>query len=83
VAGDLLETLKTEKLRVEHWQDKEATRDAVRQTILDFLWNDRTGLPVSRYSERDVQTRANVVYQHVFRVYPRLPSPYYELRMAA
>ncbi|MFZ2358085.1 MAG: type I restriction endonuclease subunit R [Anaerolineae bacterium] len=83
VAGDLLATLKADKLRVEQWQDKEATRDAVRQAILDFLWNDSTGLPVGRYSERDVQARADVVYQHVFRVYPRLPSPYYELRMAA
>ena len=83
VAGDLLATLKADKLRVEQWQDKEATRDAVRQAILDFLWNDSTGLPVGRYSERDVQARADVVYQHVFRVYPRLPSPHYELRMAA
>ena len=83
VAADLLAALKAGKLRVEHWQDKEATRDAVRQAILDFLWNDATGLPVNWYNEQELKTRADVVYQHVFRVYPRLPSPYYEMRLAA
>lgn len=83
VAADLLAALKAERLRVEHWQDKEATRDAVRQAILDFLWDDAVGLPVGQYSQQEVQTRADGVYQHVFRVYPRLPSPYYETRLAA
>ena len=37
VAVELLKTLKAEKLRIDHWTDKEATRDAVRLTIKDFL----------------------------------------------
>jgi type I restriction enzyme R subunit len=78
VAVDLLETLKAQKLRIDHWQDKEATRDAVRLTIRDFLWSDKTGLPVDKYTEDEVQNRAEEVYRHVFRVYPTLPSPYYE-----
>ncbi|HRI56316.1 MAG TPA: hypothetical protein PK170_04385 [Anaerolineae bacterium] len=41
------------------------------------------GLPVSHYSPQEVQSRAEEVYRHVFRVYPRLPSPYYETRLAA
>jgi len=77
VAVELLETLKAEKLRIDHWQDKEATRDAVRLVIRDFLWNEATGLPVDQYTEDDVQTRADEVYLHVFRVYPAVPSPYY------
>jgi len=77
VAVELLETLKAEKLRVEHWTDKEATRDAVRLTIRDFLWSESTGLPVNQYTEDDVQARAEEVYRHVYRVYPTLPSPYY------
>lgn len=83
VAVDLLVTLKEEKLRVDHWRDKEATRDAVRLMIRDFLWSDRTGLPVNRYTEKDVETRTDVVYQHVFHVYPTLPSPYYAMQAAA
>ena len=45
VALELLQTLKAGKLRADHWREKEATRDAVRVTIHDFLWNDETGLP--------------------------------------
>ena len=82
VAVKLLETLKTEKLRVDHWTDKEATRDAVRLAIRDFLWADSTGLPVDQYSEDDVHARAEEVYRHVYRVYPMLPSPYYQTQVA-
>ena len=77
VATDLLARLKAKKLRIHHWQDKEATRDSVKQFIRDFLWRDETGLPVGVYSESDVQERAEGVFQHVFRAYPTLPSPYY------
>ncbi|PKN34950.1 MAG: type I restriction endonuclease subunit R [Deltaproteobacteria bacterium HGW-Deltaproteobacteria-19] len=83
VAVDLLKTLKAEKLRVTRWQDKEATRDGVRQAILDFLWNESTGLPVDNYTEEDVKDRADEVYRHVYRVYPTLPSPYYKPAAAA
>jgi type I restriction enzyme R subunit len=82
MAVELLEKLKAEKLRVDHWSDKEATRDAVRLTIRDFLWSESTGLPVDQYTEDDVQTRAEEVYGHVYRVYPTLPSPYYETQAA-
>jgi len=83
VSVDLLETLKAEKLRIDHWQDKEATRDAVRLTIRDFLWSESSGLPVDHYTEDDVQAKADEVYGHVFRVYPTVPSPYYECAAVA
>lgn len=83
VAVDLLKTLKEEKLCITRWQDKEATRDAVHQAILDFLWNDSTGLPVDKYTESDVQVKADDVYRHVYRVYPTLPSPFYQNYAAA
>lgn len=83
VAIELLATLKAEKLRIDHWRDKETTRDAVRLTIRDFLWSDSTGLPVDDYTEDDVQNRAEEVYRHVYRVYPTLPSPFYENQTAA
>lgn len=82
VAVDLLKTLKEEKLRITRWQDKEATRDAVRQAIFDFLWTDSTGLPVDKYTEGDVQVKADDVYRHVYRVYPTLPSPFYSTAAA-
>jgi type I restriction enzyme R subunit len=77
VSVELLEVLKAERLRVSDWRETEAMRDAVRVSIRDFLWSDNTGLPVDRYTEEEVQQKAEDVYRHVYRVYPRLPSPYY------
>ena len=78
VAVELLQTLKAEKLRVDQWRDKEATRDAVKVTIHDFLYSDETGLPTGAYSDGEVTFRSDEIFRHVFRAYPTLPSPYYE-----
>ncbi|MEQ8837017.1 MAG: DUF3387 domain-containing protein, partial [Lacipirellulaceae bacterium] len=77
VAVELLETLKAEKLRVDQWTEKEATRDAVSLAIHDFLYSDDTGLPVDAYEETEVRMRADEVFRHVVRAYPRVPSPVY------
>jgi type I restriction enzyme R subunit len=77
VAVHLLERLKEEKLKVDHWRDKEATRDAVRIAIRDFLWSDQTGLPVDFYTEDDVDAKSEDIFRHVYRAYPWLPSPFY------
>jgi len=83
VSVNLLETLKAEKLRIDHWRDKEATRDAVRLAIRNFLWTDSTGLPENLYSIDEVKEKAEIVYNHVFRVYPTLPSPFYQQQTVA
>ena len=77
VALGLLETLKAEKLKVDHWRDKEATRDSVWTAIQDFLWSDETGLPVDSYTEDDVRATVEDVFRHIYRAYPTVPSPYY------
>jgi type I restriction enzyme R subunit len=77
VAGSLLATLKADKLRIEQWREKEATRDAVRLAIRDFLWDEQTGLPVESYEEAEVLAKVDDIYRHVYRAYPTLPSPYY------
>jgi type I restriction enzyme R subunit len=76
VAAELLATLKAEKLKIDHWRDKESTRDAVRIAIRDFLWRDKTGLPVA-YTEEEVGMKAEDVFRHVYRAYPTVPSPFY------
>ena len=83
VSAGLLEELKTEKLRVDQWREKEATRDAVLVTIRNYLYSDETGLPTDSYEEADVNTKASDVYRHVHWAYPTLPSPYYEDAAAA
>ena len=65
-----------EKLRIDQWRDKEASRDAVRVAIRDFLWSDETGLPEA-YTEEDVQEKSEDVFRHVFRAYPTVPSPFF------
>lgn len=77
ISVQLLQQLKEEKLKIDHWRQKESTRDAIRTVIHDFLWSDKTGLPVDRYSEEEVEERYEEVYRHVYRVYPKLPSPVY------
>ena len=77
VAVELLRTLKAEKLKVHQWRDKEATRDAVKNEIRDFLWREETGLPTTAYSDVDVETKTAAVFRHVHYAYPRLPSPVY------
>jgi len=77
IAVNLLMTLKTEKLQIDHWRDKEATRDSVRLVIRDYLWSDETGLPVDSFTEDEVKSISKEVFQHIFRSYPTVPSPYY------
>lgn len=77
VAVELLKTLKAETLKIANWRDKEAARDAVKQQIFDFLYADKTGLPVDDYNDQDIQALTENVYWHVYRAYPAVPSPIY------
>ena len=71
VAKELLATLKTEKLRVDHWREKEATRSEIEITIQDFLWSDQTGLPTS-YTPEEVKSKASETYAFIYFRYPSL-----------
>ncbi len=77
VAVQLLEKLKAEKLKVDHWRDKESTRDAVRIAIKNFLWSEDTGLPVDAYDEAEVENKSDAVFGHIYRTYPTVPSPFF------
>ena len=77
VAVSLLTKLKASKLKVHQWREKEASRDAVWASINNFLYDDKTGLP-HKYTEKDIKTKTEDVFRHIYRAYPRLPSPYYE-----
>ena len=81
VAQALLVKLKAGKLAVDHWREKQATRDGVRKVIFDFLFSEATGLP-SAYSENEIGEKTEAVFRHVFEVYPVVPSPYYECKSA-
>jgi type I restriction enzyme R subunit len=77
IANELLTRLKTEKLKIDNWRAKQATRDAIRTEILDFLYDERTGLSTACYTEDEVKQRAEQVYLHVYRlVQDYQPKPY-------
>lgn len=69
VASGLLEALKAEKLKVDNWREKEATKADVRIFIHDFLWSEATGLPTDLFTDRDVEEKTSVIFQHVFMQY--------------
>lgn len=77
IATALLSTLKAERLKVANWQQKESSRDAVKQQIYDFLYDERTGLPIEQYEEDEISDITERVFLHIYRAYPELPSPYY------
>ena len=77
VSVELLENLKARITEIDHWQERESSRDTVQIIIRDFLWDDRTGLPVDHYSEEEVLEKTGEVFRHVMRTYPRVPSPVY------
>ncbi len=70
VARELLGRLKAEKLRIDNWQEKEATKAEVKTFIHDFLYDDRTGLPADWYTPQEVEQRSEIVFNHVFQKYP-------------
>ena len=77
VAVKLLERLKAEIGQVDHWRDKESTRDAIRVAIRDYLWDEKTGLPEKAFTEADVGEKADEVFRHIYKAYPTVPSPYF------
>ncbi len=76
VAVELLAKLKTEKLGIQNWREKQSTRDDVKQAIYDFLYDDRTGLPES-YEVNEIDVVTDNLFSHVYRAYPTIPSPLY------
>lgn len=65
VAASLLGTLERRRQEIQDWRAKEATRDAIRQEIFDFLFDDETGLPES-YTEDEIRQKSQLVFTHVF-----------------
>jgi len=69
VARELLDKVKAELAKLDHWKDKRQTQAQVQQLIYDYLYSDETGLPVDAYTDDEVQELAEVVYLHVYEKY--------------
>lgn len=77
IAMELLEKLKEKLKNLYKWQNKEPTRSEVKVLIRNYLWDEKTGLPVDFYTQDDVERKSEEVFYHVYRAYPTVPSPYY------
>ena len=66
VAIELEAILRQKKQEIDDWRAKEQTRDEVRQAILDFLYDDATGLPDS-YDDEEIIAKTDIVYRYAYR----------------
>jgi type I restriction enzyme R subunit len=63
VAVSLLKELEKQMRDVQDIFAKASTRDRLRQSIYDYLYDDRTGLPVDSYSEDDLAQKTDYLFQ--------------------
>lgn len=62
-----VEILKAIQRRMEEVQDvfqKQSTRDGLRQEIYDLLYDDRTGLPASKYDSNTLTEKTDALFQY-------------------
>ena len=71
VAVSLLKQLERQMQDVQDIFSKNATRDRFRQSIYDYLYDDRTGLPVDKYDEEDLALKTGVLFEFFERRYAR------------
>ena len=64
VSAELLKELMGYLETVQDTFSKQSTSDAFRQKIYDYLYDDTTGLPESAYTEDDIETLTESVYQY-------------------
>ena len=68
VAVELHAILLRKKAEIDEWRAKEQTRDEMRMTIQDFLYNEMTGLPES-YTDQEIIEKADAIYGWAYRAY--------------
>jgi len=68
VAVELHAILLRKKAEIDEWRAKEQTRDEVRITIRNFLYDDSTGLPES-YTDQEVVEKTEAVFAWAYRAY--------------
>lgn len=62
-----VKVLKAIQRRMEEVQDvfqKQSTRDGLRQEIYDLLYDDRTGLPASKYDDDTLSEKTDALFQY-------------------
>ena len=63
VAKDLLDTLTSGKLQIDHWREKAAAQAQVKAEIIKHLW---ANLPDGAYDADEIDLKAGAVFAHIF-----------------
>nr|WP_321524895.1 type I restriction endonuclease subunit R [uncultured Cohaesibacter sp.] len=58
----VLEAIKSKMEKVSDVFQKQATRDGLRQEIFDLLYDERTGLPASKYDDEELDVRTDQLF---------------------
>nr|WP_321483693.1 type I restriction endonuclease subunit R [uncultured Cohaesibacter sp.] len=58
----VLEAIKSKMEQVSDVFQKQATRDGLRQEIFDLLYDERTGLPASKYDDEELDERTDQLF---------------------
>ena len=58
----VLEAIKSKMEQVSDVFQKQATRDGLRQEIFDLLYDERTGLPTSKYDDEELDERTDQLF---------------------
>ncbi|NKX75753.1 type I restriction endonuclease subunit R [Rhodobacteraceae bacterium R_SAG3] len=59
----VLDTIKTRMTQVHDIFQKQATRARLRQDIYDVLYDEKTGLPASKYDDSELERRTDQLFQ--------------------
>ena len=62
VSVDLLKLIQARMEEVQGVFAKQSTSDGFRQSIYDFLWDDKTGLPANAYSSDDINLMSESIF---------------------
>lgn len=74
VSKELLEKLKTGKLKIPNWRDSVFVKSEVESFIYDFLYADETGLPPESFSVDDVKVKTDEIFGYIYQQYPSAES---------
>ncbi|AFZ15591.1 type I site-specific deoxyribonuclease, HsdR family (plasmid) [Crinalium epipsammum PCC 9333] len=70
IAYNLIEAIKAKLRKLDNWRGKEKTKAKIQTLIYNYLYSDKTGLPLEEYDESEVAPLANAVFLHIYQQYP-------------
>jgi type I restriction enzyme R subunit len=64
VSVEILQAIQRRMEEVQDLFEKQSTRDGLRQEIYDLLYDDRTGLPASKYDDEELSQKTDAIFEY-------------------